>query len=350
MARGRYSVRAPAAGAARRPTTGRWRGDATDAASSSSAGPPGRPGPARGAGRRRCAPARRPLARPGAARAAPVSTRWARWSSIGLPQLGDARRRWWRWWRARAGASPTVAVRSSIRSRSRRVSSAPGSVGLVDHEHVGDLEQPGLVGLHGVAPAGVHHHDGGVGGAGHLHLHLADADGLDQHPRPAGGVERAHRLQGGEREAAEVAAGGHRADEHARRRWRGRPSAPGRRGSPRRRTATTGRWPAPPRGTSSARMCAEQRVGERRLAGARSPGDADRVGLAAGGMREAADARGPRARPARPPTAAAPAPPGRRRGAPRQQVSGVLGHARQTLPAGRATGRRGCRRGGSRRR
>ena len=90
-----------------------------------------------------------------------------------------------------------------------------GAVGLVDHEHVGDLEQAGLVGLHGVAPAGVHHHDGGVGGAGHLHLDLADADGLDQHPRPAGGVEDADGLEGGERQPAEVAARGHRADEHA---------------------------------------------------------------------------------------------------------------------------------------
>ena len=57
-----------------------------------------------------------------------------------------------------------------------------GAVGLVDDEDVGDLEQAGLVGLHGVAPAGVHHDDGGVGRAGHLDLDLADADGLDRAP------------------------------------------------------------------------------------------------------------------------------------------------------------------------
>ena len=70
------------------------------------------------------------------------------------------------------------------------------AVGLVDDEDVGDLEQARLVGLHGVAPARVHDHDGGVGGAGHLHLDLAHADGLDQHPRPAGGVEARARPRG----------------------------------------------------------------------------------------------------------------------------------------------------------
>src|SRR5436189_221400 len=29
-----------------------------------------------------------------------------------------------------------------------------GTVGLVDHEHVGHLEQPGLVGLYGIPPSG----------------------------------------------------------------------------------------------------------------------------------------------------------------------------------------------------
>ena len=46
-------------------------------------------------------------------------------------------------------------------------------VGLVDHEHVGDLHQPGLVRLHRVAPARVHDDDGRVGGAGDLDLDLA---------------------------------------------------------------------------------------------------------------------------------------------------------------------------------
>ena len=89
------------------------------------------------------------------------------------------------------------------------------AVGLVDHEHVGDLHQAGLVGLHAVTPARVDHDDGGVGLAGDLDLHLADADGLDQDPPPADRVEQADRLGRGQRQAAEVATGGHRADEHA---------------------------------------------------------------------------------------------------------------------------------------
>ena len=90
--------------------------------------------------------------------------------------------------------SPT-AERSSICSRSRRASRTPGAIGLVDHEQVGHLQQAGLVGLHGVAPPGGHHHHRGVGGRGHLDLHLPDAHRLDQHqgcrPRPAPGRRRA---------------------------------------------------------------------------------------------------------------------------------------------------------------
>ena len=69
------------------------------------------------------------------------------------------------------------------------------AVGLVDHEHVGDLHQPGLAGLHRVAPAGVDDDHARVGPAGDVHLHLADADGLDDDPRPPGGGEDAHRIR-----------------------------------------------------------------------------------------------------------------------------------------------------------
>ena len=71
--------------------------------------------------------------------------------------------------------------RASARGRAG-VSSAPGAVGLVDDEHVGDLHQTGLVRLHAVAPARVDDDDGRVGRAGHLDLDLADADGLDERP------------------------------------------------------------------------------------------------------------------------------------------------------------------------
>ncbi len=86
-------------------------------------------------------------------------------------------------------------------------------VGLVDHEDVGHLEQAGLVGLDGVAGAGVGHHDGGVGGGGDIDLDLADAHGLDDHRVVAGGVEHPDRAGHREGEAPGVAAGGDRSDE-----------------------------------------------------------------------------------------------------------------------------------------
>ena len=91
---------------------------------------------------------------------------------------------------------------------------SPRPVGLVDHEQVGDLEQPGLVGLDGVTPAGVHHHHRGVGGRRHRHLLLPDPDRLDEHDREAHRRQHAEGVGDGERQAAEVAPGGHRADEH----------------------------------------------------------------------------------------------------------------------------------------
>ena len=114
-----------------------------------------------------------------------TTPRSARWATHGVPELGDARRRSVATVDTIGGrhASWPRSERSSICSRSRRVSSTPRAVGLVDHEHVGDLHQPGLVGLHAVAPARVDDDDGGVGLAGDLDLDLTDADRLDEHPR-----------------------------------------------------------------------------------------------------------------------------------------------------------------------
>ena len=86
------------------------------------------------------------------------------------------------------------------------------AVGLVDHEHVGDLQDAGLRRLDAVAHAGREQHDRGVGQRGDLDLGLADADRLDQHHVAAGGVQHPDRLRRGPGQAAEVAAGGHRAD------------------------------------------------------------------------------------------------------------------------------------------
>ena len=74
--------------------------------------------------------------------------------------------------------------RSSIWSRSRRVSAHAGAVGLVDDEHVGHLEEPCLVGLHRVAPPRFVDDDGRVGGR-------------RRSPPPSGPRRRSRRARGG---------------------------------------------------------------------------------------------------------------------------------------------------------
>ena len=108
------------------------------------------------------------------------------------------------------------------------------AVGLVDHEHVGHLEDAGLGDLDRVAEAGGQGDQGGVGQAGHLDLGLADPDGLDQDDVAAGGVQHPHRLRGRPGQAAQVAPGGHRADVDALVEGVALHPAPGRRAGPRR--------------------------------------------------------------------------------------------------------------------
>src|SRR6266511_954580 len=91
-----------------------------------------------------------------------------------------------------------------------RVGAVP--VGLVDHEHVGDLQDAGLGRLDRVAHAGGEQHERGVGEAGHLDLGLADADGLHEHNLASGAFQHANRLRGRRGEAAQVAAAGHGPD------------------------------------------------------------------------------------------------------------------------------------------
>ena len=89
------------------------------------------------------------------------------------------------------------------------------AVGLVDDEDVGDLHDAGLERLHLVAGAGHQRDDRDVGGADDVHFVLADADRLDDDDVLAGGVEDERGVAGGARQAAEVAARRHAADEHA---------------------------------------------------------------------------------------------------------------------------------------
>ena len=104
-------------------------------------------------------------ARPAGGRARPVDSRCARCAPMAAhrsstPSPVDARR----WRRSAAASRPRVGQVEHLLEVAAGLVDA-GSVGLVDHEHVGDLEQPGLVGLHRVAPARVHDDDGRVGRA-----------------------------------------------------------------------------------------------------------------------------------------------------------------------------------------
>ena len=89
-------------------------------------------------------------------------------------------------------------------------------VALADGEHVGDLERAGLERLDVVAEPGRTDDDAGVGERGDPRFRLAGADGLDDDAVEAGGVEAVDRRAGRARQAAELAAGGERADEGVR--------------------------------------------------------------------------------------------------------------------------------------
>ncbi len=177
-----------------------------------------RPGTGRRRARRR-APTRSSATRRAAARRAGDASRPSRsWNgamtgdggpeladprAVGRDRLDDRRR-------------PVAVARQlqHLREVTHRLARA-GTVRLVDDEHVGDLEQARLRGLYAVAPAGVHDDDRRVGRLRDLDLDLPDTDGLDDHQRLTGGIEHAHGLRRREREAAEMPAGRHGADEHA---------------------------------------------------------------------------------------------------------------------------------------
>ena len=89
----------------------------------------------------------------------------------------------------------------------------PVSVALIDHEQVGDLEQPCLCRLNAVAHTWRKQHDGGVGSRCDVDLGLTHADGLDEHDVEASRLENSHRLRGSGRHAAELPARCHRPDE-----------------------------------------------------------------------------------------------------------------------------------------
>ena len=86
---------------------------------------------------------------------------------------------------------------------------------LVHDEDVGDFHDAGLERLHVVAGAGHERDDRHVGRADDVDLVLADADRFDDDDVLAGGVEDERRVAGRAREAAQMPARRHAADEHA---------------------------------------------------------------------------------------------------------------------------------------
>ena len=91
-----------------------------------------------------------------------------------------------------------------------------GVIHLVDRDHVRDLHDPRLQGLHRVARAGHQHEQDRVRDPDHLDLALARAHGLEQDELLAGRIEQERRLQRRLGQAAEVPARAHRADEDTR--------------------------------------------------------------------------------------------------------------------------------------
>ena len=140
----------------------------------------------------------------------------ARWASIVSQQLGDplALRP------PRCGPPGPSSRRcgpSDEHARtSRTIVSASGCSALLTHDHVGDLHHARLQRLDRVARAGHQRQHDRVGVVDDVDLALADADGLEQDVVLARGVHQQRRLQRRLGEAAERAAGRHRADEDAR--------------------------------------------------------------------------------------------------------------------------------------
>ena len=81
-----------------------------------------------------------------------------------------------------------------------------GAIGLVDHEQIGDLEQPGLHRLDRVARLRRQNDEDGVGDLHHTELGLPDADGLDDDAIEADEIEQIDDLGRRRREAPEVTA------------------------------------------------------------------------------------------------------------------------------------------------
>ena len=110
-------------------------------------------------------------------------------------------------------ARPRACVDHATQCVPERV--AIGTIVLVEHEHIGDLEEPGLGGLDLVARFGRDDDERRVGDSRDVELTLANADRLDQHVVIARGLEHVRTVRDCGAQAAERATRRHAADEDA---------------------------------------------------------------------------------------------------------------------------------------
>ena len=86
---------------------------------------------------------------------------------------------------------------------------------LVDHQNIGDFQDPCLDRLHVIAQPGCGDHHAHIGNAGHFNLGLAGADGFQNDNISPCGIHQIGHLRGCRRQSAQSAPRGQRADENA---------------------------------------------------------------------------------------------------------------------------------------
>ena len=149
---------------------------------------------------------------------------------------------------------------------------------LVDGDHVRDLHDPRLQGLHRVPRAGHEHEQHRVCDPGHLDLALACSDRLHEDYVLAERVQQEHGLERRLRKAPQMTSRAHRADVHARIREVVRqPDAIAEKRTPRERAGWVDRDDAH-RAIESAQML-DQRGDQRGLPDSWWPGHADHDGV-----------------------------------------------------------------------
>ena len=89
------------------------------------------------------------------------------------------------------------------------------TVGFVNNKNIGNFHEACFIGLHRVAPTWVQHHHRGVGLAGNFYLYLANTHCFNNDPTPTYSIEQTNSFWCCERQATQVTARCHRANENS---------------------------------------------------------------------------------------------------------------------------------------